>query len=144
MGADIHGVVQTRRKNNPEAKWVNELEVESSRNYWLFSVLADVRNHNDFTPVDNPRGLPGDFELYDLSVTLYWNDIEVWMGDHSFTHYTPRELLDWDGWDQVGGELGDRGTVREACHVFLKWLEYVEAKYTNIHKDVRIVIGFDS
>ena len=41
MGCDIHGVVQSRWSNGD---WHTECEMEDSRNYKLFAILANVRN----------------------------------------------------------------------------------------------------
>lgn len=101
MGADIHGVLQTRFNSADGPKgWWNEGEIEDSRNYLVFSALAGVRNYNDITSISKPRGLPEGVELDDNDcIKLYGR--EIWMGDHSYSWLTTEEILDWDGWDQV-------------------------------------------
>lgn len=142
MGADIHGVVQTRWARNPagQERWRSVMEIEGGRNYALFAALANVRNYGDITPISEPRGLPEDFETDGDEVKLAYSDGKVWMGDHSYTWLTLEELLDWDGWDQ---KLDD-GTLEEYCRTFWRWLEYLESKYSDGLYEVRLVIGFDS
>lgn len=113
MGADIHGVFQTRWSN--ESEWWDEGEVEDGRNYLVFAALAGVRNYYNIKPFDEPRGFPEDFTLneYGDSHPHRWREKELtWMGDHSYTWFTTDELLAWDGWDQ---EVNFNGLVsREA------------------------------
>ncbi len=133
MGADIHGVVQV--KQHPESRWYSDITVEDGRNYALFAALADVRNYADITPFCAPRGLPEGFEA-----EPYQSDRpDAWMGDHSFTWFTPQELAGWPGWDQVV----EGHSLRSLCAVFLEWLDYVLARHAGAF-GVRIVIGFDS
>lgn len=127
MGADIHGVVQVRWGGG---HWRNDISVEDDRCYPVFAALADVRNYWSIEPFSAPRGLPEGFEK---------RGGDKWMGDHSFTWFTPQELADWTGWDQMVEEH----SLRDLCEVFLKWLDYVQAKYADAAR-VRIVIGFDS
>lgn len=83
------------------------------RNYNLFAILASVRNGSGFAgvttsggfnPISEPRGLPDDLsdelkaepDLDDES-----DDPQVWLGDHSFSWLTLREMLDFDWSQQV-------------------------------------------
>ncbi len=45
------------KKNKPE---VYENWIYNDRNYRLFAILANVRNHFNIIPIDYPRGLPKD------------------------------------------------------------------------------------
>ena len=111
MGCDIHVYLERKRNINGVEKWVNidyfkknpyydgvdkyetELEhvpVYSGRNYGLFSVLADVRNYGDVTPISEPKGVPGD--MSDVTRKEY----EYWECDgHSHSYFTLKELLDF-------------------------------------------------
>lgn len=141
MGADIHGVVQIKYGG----KWSTESEIEDGRNYWLFSALADVRNYSGITPISDPRGLPEDLELdeYGESVRL-WSarDGVVWLGEHSRSWFTLKELKEWDGWDQLAP--GGGWTLREALPAWMHWMDYVSARWWVEDEDIRIVIGFDN
>jgi hypothetical protein len=77
-------------------------EVYSERNYYVFSILADVRNSSfggqgRVDPIDYPRGIPNDAS----SAYLYYTN--KWSGDgHSHSYFTLKELLevDWSEYDQ--------------------------------------------
>lgn len=140
MGADIHGVVQTRYGN----KWATESEIEYGRRYWLFSALANVRNYNGITPISEPRGLPEDLELDDEDCVPCFSarDGRVWLGDHSHSWFTLKELKEWDGWDQLSPD--GVGTLREVLPAWMHWMDYVSAREWVKDEDIRIVIGFDS
>lgn len=70
MGTDIHGVFQKRTENN---EWVDIPHgYEQNRDYYLFAMLAGVRNGFGFagceifkplTPIAEPRGFPDDFQV---------------------------------------------------------------------------------
>jgi hypothetical protein len=80
-------------KNGPI--WQNH-EVFYSRNYYLFSILADVRNSGNVQPICDPRGIPDD------ASSGYMYAVDRWEGDaHSHSYFTLEELLlvDWDQYD---------------------------------------------
>jgi hypothetical protein len=74
----------------------------SERNYYVFSILADVRNSSlggqgRVDTIDYPRGIPNDAS----SAYLYYTN--KWSGDgHSHSYFTLKELLevDWSEYDQ--------------------------------------------
>jgi hypothetical protein len=194
MGTDIHGFLEARWKS--DRPWWRACEIEDSRNYRVFAVLADVRNgrgfagvvsHEPIKPIAEPRGLPDDH------TTGWGEDAEGEFGDHSFSWLSLAEISEWPGWDQTlheqvwidrkqyeetwlpagggvpngwsGGVSG--GSVihadhdaehfpdgwnyvrvswsrplRDACSLFLTWLEYAKAKVGDA--EGRIVFGFDS
>lgn len=84
--------------------WYND------RNYDLFGMLANVRNGsgfagcdtgNGFLPISEPRGFPDDLSegvKRLLSDERDEDDNDIWMGDHSHSWLTLRELLDYN-WD---------------------------------------------
>lgn len=109
MGADIHMRVEFRReetgawtdgdhyRRNP---WYEEDRREKKfeviglledRNYFLFALLADVRNHNNMIePICHPKGVPAD------CCESVARDIIRWGCDgHSHSYFTLKELLDW-------------------------------------------------
>jgi hypothetical protein len=111
MGCDIHfyverrvnGVWQTADTWEPEG---DSLHVDykkafyHSRNYDLFSILADVRNGHgfagvktgeDFIPMFAPRGVPDD------ACPEYKAEIQSWGGDaHSASWVSLSEILSYD------------------------------------------------
>lgn len=114
MGCDIHAVIQlkddfvwrTQEVDNPEYKessdyrWEREKRVYrviDNRDYDLFGILANVRNGTwgEPTPfIDEPRGFPKDFKC-DSEDT----HCGIWMGDHSFSWLSLKEILDFE-WDK--------------------------------------------
>lgn len=72
-----------------DGEWSNT-ERYWERNYYLFSLLADVRNSGE-EPIDYPRGIPND------ASSGYLYKCERWSGDaHSHSYFTLQELLDVD------------------------------------------------
>ncbi|MCT6901642.1 MAG: hypothetical protein M3Z48_00250 [Lactobacillus sp.] len=90
MGCDIHAYVEVKRYPYQDEKrengvWINadkwtvnqeqvlhpeddqrhmiidyDDHIYKGRNYYLFAILADVRNGKGFTPISEPKGLPVD------------------------------------------------------------------------------------
>jgi hypothetical protein len=136
MGCDIHLYVEKRDADGlwrsadtwyddpdyPDRKtvykWGLGLErlagpIYDGRNYNLFAVLADVRNHETFVPIAAPRGVPAD------ASPEYAAEAKSWGGDgHSHSWLTLGELLRYD-WTQTATL---RGTVNpvEWAH----WRDY--------------------
>ncbi len=120
MGCDIHLYAEKR----VDGKWVTadewepdeyddegftlcvpyEKRIYDSRNYYLFSILADVRNGcgfagsdtgDQFIPIATPRGLPEDV------TPKVKKESGGWGGDgHSYSFFTVAELLGYD-WTQT-------------------------------------------
>ncbi len=118
MGCDIH--LYTERLEN--GKWVTadrwtpdeyepgrmcveyENRIYSGRSYYLFSILADVRNGRGFAgvktgegfiPISEPKGIPEDCcAEYRRASDEYGSD------GHSHSYFTVAELLAYD-WTQV-------------------------------------------
>jgi len=66
-------------------------EIYNGRNYYLFSILADVRNSGGVEPIDYPRGIPEDLS------SGYKYAVDRWDGDgHSHSYFTLDELLNFD------------------------------------------------
>lgn len=114
MGCDIHGVFQKRTADG----WQDvPTTYEEGRHYFLFAVLAGVRNgfgfagiptHTPVVPIAEPRGLPDDFAVEGCDThtvsgveilgwrTKYRSEdepLEIWMGDHSHSWLTADEIL---------------------------------------------------
>ena len=90
MGCNIHTQFQ---KKTPDG-WENiETQYQEGRHYQLFAVLADACNcygvegiHTGgrVQPIALPRYFPEDF-----------GEVSKWLGDHTFSWLTGRELLEW-------------------------------------------------
>lgn len=123
MGCDIHHTYEIQQ---PNGEWIHHdfsarHETEGStnyktlfndplyvhRNYRLFAFLADVRNGSGLagvdtgdmvTPIDEPRGVPGNATDYFKARAFdFGND------GHSHSWFTGEELRDAD-WDQITTE----------------------------------------
>lgn len=110
----------------------------SGRDYTLFGILANVRNP---TPdaIAPDRGLPDGFEVNADGEHDMWPARSVWMGDHSFTWMTWREVQAYP-WDDPrhAGECGHwRAIIMPAFE------RYLIARNLS-PDDLRLVMGFDS
>jgi len=75
------------------------LEYYSDRNYYLFAILADVRNGDGVEPINYPKGIPDD------ASSGYLYKCDQWDGDaHSHSFFTLEELLnvDWSEYESEG------------------------------------------
>ena len=119
MGTDIHYDFQKKVKKDDREIWetiiIDDENYDSPhyipRNYLLFSVLADVRNGTGFggvitykpvVPISEPRGLPDDLprdeDGKDTSREGWcFNESEEdwYYGDHSYSHLSSEEILDY-------------------------------------------------
>lgn len=139
MGCDIHLYVEVIK----DGAWVSAdtWKIEdgdkvipygsrfySGRNYWLFAMLADVRNNGEVNPFSPPRGLPPD-----MSVEVE-EEARKWEGDaHSHSYFTMSELHSFD-WNQrvlVSGVLGVEGIV-----TLLKTGVYERVNYFQGRKEI--------
>ena len=127
MGCDIHFYVEKKVngkwksadswKENKFAGEAGEPDLElpyensfyQGRNYDLFAILANVRNGRGFAgvytgegfnPISDPKGLPSDLSKELKAESDYWD-----CDGHSHTHFTLKELLDYD-WTQETMKLG--------------------------------------
>lgn len=113
MGCDIHICTEARKSVGGEMRWVNidhfklnnyyneeapedgEREWElvpiyDRRDYALFSILADVRNHSNNVPISKPKGIPDDCSKVTRKEIDYWG-----VDGHSHSYLTLRELLEY-------------------------------------------------
>ena len=67
-------------------------EMYNNRSYYLFAILADVRNGSgEVEPIDYPRGVPDD------ASSGYKYVVDRWDGDgHSHSYFTLDELINFD------------------------------------------------
>jgi hypothetical protein len=73
----------------------------NDRNYYLFSILADVRNGGSVEPIDYDRGIPDDASAGYLYICNLWDS-----DAHSHSYFTLEELLNVD-WSQYDSEYID-------------------------------------
>jgi hypothetical protein len=88
------------------------LEYYGGRNYYIFSILADVRNGSGVEPINYPKGIPDDAS----SGYLYMCD--QWDSDaHSHSYFTLEDLLnvDWSEYesDRIGGFMETLERMKE-------------------------------
>ena len=85
-------------KNEPEYEIAYGNRIYDGRNYYLFSILADVRNRREekVEPICDPKGFPSDCSEQIRS------EYTMWEGDaHSMSYFTLSELLavDWSKYE---------------------------------------------
>lgn len=107
--------------------------IYKGRNYYLFSVLANVRNYNNFEYISKPKGLPIDISKEVKEESDYWGS-----DGHSHSYLSLRELLfyNWNkeitAYDMYGSEerarkeLGDKIISLYPNGVFGCKVEYKE------------------
>lgn len=108
------------------------------RDYTLFGILANVRNPTD-DAIAPGRGLPDQFQVDENGRHETWPAREPWMGEHSFTWVTWREVMAYP-WDDPrhAGECGHwRQTIMPAFDRYL-------TERNLSPDDLRLVMGFDS
>lgn len=99
MGCDIHCYAEIKKNN----KWEEVdfgYEIYDGRNYFLFSVLAGVRNKYKIRPIKEPRGLPDD-----VCNSIKKGSEDWGIDGHSHSWYTLKELCDfnWNKKNQFTG-----------------------------------------
>ena len=87
-------------------------QLYSDRNYYLFGILADVRNRGGVEPINYPKGIPDD------ASSGYRYMCEQWDGDaHSHSYFTLDELLNihWSeyDYDYIGGFMETLEKMKE-------------------------------
>ena len=111
-------------------------EYYHDRNYFLFAILADVRNQFRIDPLSEPRGIPAD-SCYPIKYI-----VNEWKGDgHSHSYFTLKELLDVD-WGKYCVKLPevDRTDWLDDFKQSLNELKEVDSNPEN----VRCVFFFDN
>ncbi|WP_372403143.1 hypothetical protein ACDW34_10955 [Acinetobacter piscicola] len=121
MATDIHGFFQKYENN----QWVDiTSQYDERRDYYLFSILANIRNFNDFNYIDLPRGLPKEVylneeNLYRTHSISLWNsriqnetsypegNYEIWLGDHSYSCLSDHEMIEWNSSAKISRLDGD-------------------------------------
>ena len=77
-------------------------EYYGDRNYYIFGILADVRNDGGVEPINYPKGIPDD------ASTGYLYKCEQWDSDaHSHSYFTLDELLNVDWSEYEPGYISD-------------------------------------
>lgn len=98
------------------------INVLGTRNYWLFGLLADVRNGMGFTPLFPHRGVPDDADTKTKKMIEDDGDL------HSLTYFTLQELIDIP-WDQPCVEMDIAVFADEYSH----WKETGDLPDRNDH-----------
>jgi hypothetical protein len=167
MGCDIHSLVQTRK--GPTAPWVavKELPVPEDwaqyygtkgheafygRDYSLFAFLAGVRNYAECTPICPQKDLPRDIvdgayidPKYGFDYHYVIDGKPTYIGDHSYSWLTLRELLNfnYDQWFSDEREKMYR-TYRDFLAGSDLWRVIDVMKGLGEPENVRVVFGFDN
>ena len=79
-----------------------DLEYYGNRNYYIFSILANVRNGSDIEPISYPKGIPDDASYGYLYKCNQWNS-----DAHSHSYFTLDELLNVDWSEYHSGYIED-------------------------------------
>lgn len=165
MGCDIHAMIE--RKIN--GFWVNAGNPDLHRDYELFALLADVRNHdNKIIPISKPKGAPDnccdEFSTWlaswdaDAHSISYLSLNELKNADLNQSYYNDHLILSRDADGRItttctatnGQHLGPVGHVR----IFQTWgTEHWESLISALEEskqlgqsddDVRLCFFFDN
>jgi hypothetical protein len=144
----LNNILQNEEYQHQEYAWVtadtwhwNDTywgadEYYDDRNYFLFAILADVRNGYGIEPLSEPRGVPAD-SCYPIKYI-----VNEWEGDgHSHSYFTLKELLDVD-WSKYCVKLPevDRTDWLDDFKQTLNILKEIDSNPEN----VRCVFFFDN
>lgn len=136
MGCDIHPFLEKKIDGKWQAvgemnQWgsLEEYEPLSDRDYYLFSILAGVRNHHSLTPIAPPKGLPDDMSPEVERLAVYWEDCAH---NESWLSYNELDSHDYDQYEYENWEVIEKKVIPDMQEI----MKEVE--------DVRIVFWFDS
>lgn len=135
MGTDISIFVEKRINGLWEDAGFRN--IYNSRNYCLFTVLADAgRYYKEPPPIKPPRGIPTDITK-DIKAALL--EDSVW----GFSWLTLKEILDYN-WELTikDNNIATTVTVAALCEDFLKQTVPILMAIGE-PENVRIVFGFD-
>lgn len=155
MGCDIHFRVERRDKSgrwetvqpglypHPWREGEKVQDWPTPRQYLFFARLADVRNYDEsdyVEPVAPRRGLPEDMASKPFADEEFGDRYEdadavglSWLGDHSFSWATLRELQ-----EGFAGEWRERICEEYVRLIFEDWPKLGDPD------NVRVIFGFDS
>jgi hypothetical protein len=163
MGCDIHAYLEIRRfrhddKERLNGVWINadkwsrnefsalypeekerqweigyDDRIWTSRWYYLFAILAGVRNQWGIKPIADKKGFPLDASDEVREEYEYWD-----FSGHSHSWLTLKEIEEWDGWDSATQDVRDNFTKTT--------IERMQEKLTTsvTSDDVRMVFWFDN
>jgi hypothetical protein len=142
MGCDIHWHSEIK----VDGVWHHHSAPRVPRDYWLFALLAGVRNYeNAVEPISKPRGLPDDISV----VTKL--DRERWGADgHSDSYISSSEMKAVHGvWREKRGYSGGSDAIGFLLGNYWSYFtelredEHERKNYKKI-EDVRWVFWFDN
>ena len=150
MGCDIHLWVETLVDSkwhfanafevveNEFGSWIEWDEPYTGRNYYLFALLADVRNYSsELKPISPPRGIPPD--ISDIGARIC---DELAEDGHSYSWLSATELLDYN-WSQKSPVYND-DTEHSLCSDFVDDFLPTLQQYNGDLSKVRVVFCFDN
>jgi hypothetical protein len=137
MGTDAHVFLEVMI----DGKWHCHSIPDTSRNYTLFAIMADVRNYDKLDVIVQPKGLPEDLSTVVQKYANYWND-----SSHSHSWFDYAEI-------QILYEQCHKHGIYSIFDIEYEWLGYLfgnrwnsieSAQMFNGIQDVRMVFWFDS
>jgi len=116
MGCDIHGYLEVVIKDSADTLH----SIPTDRNYDWFGILADVRNYANQKPIDTPRGLPENVDLWAASDSNEPGHFH----SHSWLSLRDFKEHDWD-FEAINGRLStvDKTTGEEKGKAVYTWLQ---------------------
>jgi hypothetical protein len=136
MGLDINMLAEYCDTDRPPKWRLLPYRFKETEGYWLYAILADVRNSFDIVPIDSPRGFPKDYSYNNL----------MWGPDpddgFSPSWLTFKEIFDYPYWDNAAPHQPE--TLRRWGESFLNELnECMKMGWDRKPKNYRVVFNFD-
>ena len=155
MGCDIHLFLEKKLYDGTwksACDWSENVDYEDSsfgefipvetyriRNYWIFAILAGVRNCYGLKPIKFPRGIPED-----LSNALKNNFLEWGCDAHTPTHYTVQEIFDHYRKLNEKEERDVFGILVKKIVQEIYRKKYCCEKMSDLYKKHRVIMWFDN
>lgn len=155
MGCDVHSIGQVKINNQWETRVVDI--ADSPRDYNSFAIMATVRGRSTWSIP--PRGLPIDIsskldinaEFHVPVHTILDKDGIYWLGDHSHSYLTLKELTSIFSMSssklfKIFNKRNSELTNAKSGYLgdVVKSLKHLKREYKVKDDEVRIVFGFDS
>lgn len=153
MGCDIHLHVEIKLKNSDNSdSWLHYNHPKIDRWYKLFAKMANVRNYDEYGPIESisqPKGFP-----HDASLTTKFDYNNRWGSDaHSASWLNSEEIRQLTVWydknlkdkDYIHGFENEFGYLfGNSFKHFLEYKDNPNGGYPEELEDVRFVFWFDN
>ena len=138
MGTDITAYFEIRIDD----EWHFFGQVEFDRDYYLFALMADVKNNGEVKPIALPKGLPEDLSTPTILLLDYYNEYNKF--GESWLSY--KEILKVLAYINEESILGHKDVMTEHYNLgaFIERWEEIKLNPDYLVQDTRLVFWFDN